>query len=80
MEPIRAPDTLTVYQLIKQSGLSFTNAGSSSLGMGVGFYPTLQEAEYNRTIELLKNTTTIGAAACRFHIFELEVPNPAYQE
>jgi hypothetical protein len=44
----------------------------------MGFYPTLQEAEHNRTIEVLKDTTS--GAKPRFHVFELEVPNPAYQE
>lgn len=79
MEPISPPRTMKVYQLIKQSGLSFTTTGSSgAVSLGLGFYSTLQEAEHNRTLEVLKDTTT--GPKPRFHVFELEVPNPAYQE
>ena len=79
MEPINPPRTMKVYQLVKQSGLSFTTTGSGSgTSLGVGFYYTLQEAEHNRTLEVLKDTTT--GTKPRFHVFELEVPNPAYQE
>lgn len=79
MEPIKPPPTMKVYQLVRQLGLSFTTTGSSSgVSLGLGFYPTLQEAEHNRTLEVLKDTT--AGAKPRFHVFELEVPNPAYQE
>lgn len=79
MEPINPPRTIKVYQLVKQSGLSFTTTGSSgAVSLGLGFYSTLQEAEHNRTLEVLKDTTT--GTKPRFHVFELEVPNPVYQE
>ena len=79
MEPISPPRTMKVYQLVKQSGLNFTTTGSSGpVSLGLGFYSTLQEAEHNRTLEVLKDTTT--GTKPRFHVFELEVPNPAYQE
>jgi hypothetical protein len=77
MEPIAAPRTIKVYQLIRQSGLSLSNAGASAqISLGFGFYTTLQEAEHNRTMELLRNTDTTVPL---FHIFELDIPNPAYQ-
>lgn len=78
MEPIKAPKTLRVYQLIKQSGMNFTYTGSGTSGMGIGFYASLAEAEHNRTLEVLKDTT-VGVKP-RFHVFEIQVPNPAYEE
>lgn len=79
MEPIKAPKTLKVYQLIKQTGLNLSGSGSGTTGLGVGFYATLQEAEHNRTLELLKDTTS-GNSKPKWHVFELELPNPAYEE
>ena len=79
MEPLKPPRTMRVFQLVRQTGLSFaTVGGSSGVSLGLGFYPTLQEAEHNRTIEVLKDTTS--GVKPRFHVFELEVPNPVYQE
>jgi hypothetical protein len=79
MEPIAPPQTIKVYQLLKQSGAYLMNAGTSSgpMSWGLGFYNTLQEAEHNRTMELLKNTDT---SKPQYHIFELDLPNPAYKE
>lgn len=82
MEPIAPPKTLKLYQLIKQTGMSFAGAGTSSTvssGLGIGFYSSLQEAEHNRTLEVLKDTTS-GSNKPKYHVFELEVPNPAYTE
>jgi hypothetical protein len=82
MEPIKPPKTIKIYQLIKQTGMSFTNAGvgsSASASLGIGFYPTLPEAEQNRTMEVLKDTTS-GINKPKWHVFELEFPNPAYEE
>lgn len=79
MEPIRPPKTIKIYQLIRQSGMTFSGCGSGTGGLGVGFYSTLQEAEHNRTIELLKDTTT-GINKPKWHIWELDIPNPAYEE
>ena len=79
MESLTPPKTIKIYQLVKQSGLVFTTTGSGSgTSLGVGFSYTLQEAEHNRTLEVLKDTTT--GTKPRFHVFEIEVPNPAYQE
>jgi hypothetical protein len=82
MEPIKPPKTVKIYQLIKQTGMSFTHTGvgsSASASLGIGFYPSLQEAEHNRTLEVLKDTTS-GNNKPKWHVFELEFPNPAYEE
>ena len=55
MEPIKPSKTVKVYQLIKQGGMYFSNTGGTSTsGLGLGFYSTLNEAEMNRTAEILK--------------------------
>jgi len=78
MEPLSPPRTMRVFQLVRQTGLNFsTVGGSSGVSLGLGFYPTLQEAEHNRTMELLKNTDTPKP---QYHIFELDIPNPAHKE
>lgn len=77
MEPIKPPKTIKVYQLVKQSGMSLTYGGSGSVGLGLGFYSTQHEAEHNRTLEVLKDTSHPKP---RWHIWELDVPNPAYTE
>jgi hypothetical protein len=80
MGPIKPPKTFKVYTLIKQTGLLMTYVYVPSTGnvqYGPGFYATRDEAEHNRTLEVLKETST--PKSC-FHVFELEVPNPAYQE
>lgn len=79
MEPIKPPKQIKVYTLVKQSGMSFTYGGSGTTGMGIGFYSTQQEAEHNRTLEVLKDTT-VGSVKPRWHVWELDVPNPAYEE
>lgn len=75
MRPEFPPDTLKIYQLIKRSAdmLYFSLAGSApvSNSIGIGFYSTRQEAEHQRTIEVLKCKTSE-----EFYIFELEIPNP----
>jgi hypothetical protein len=82
MDPIKPPKIIKIYQLVRQTGMSFTNTGSSSSAsapLGIGFYPTLQEAEHNRTMEVLKDTTS-GTNKPKWHIWELDIPNPAYEE
>lgn len=79
MEPIKPPKTLQVYSLVKQSGMTFSYVGFGTTGpsIGPGFFLTQTEAEHHRTIELLKDTTSPRAL---YHVFELDVPNPAYSE
>lgn len=75
MQPLQPPKTIKVFQLLKQSGLYFSSAGSSSnANIGLGFYLSREEAEQNRTMEVLKNGNGV-----EYHIFELEIPNPAYR-
>jgi len=75
MKSIEQPDTIKVYELVKQTGcvLSLVGSATAPPTIGIGFYMTQEEAEYNRTIEILKNTTP----KTYFHIFELEIPNIA---
>jgi hypothetical protein len=80
MEPLSPPATYKVYTVIKQTGMSMNYvyvSMQSSINYGAGFYGTRHEAEQARTFELLKETTVPKP---RYHVFELEVPNPAYQE
>ena len=78
MEPIAPSRTIKIYQLLKQSGAYLMPTGAAStLTWGIGFYTTLTEAEHNLTMELLKNTDPVKP---QYHIFELDLPNPAYKE
>lgn len=79
MEPLKPPKILKVYTLIKQSGLSFSYTGfdTSAPAVGTGFFLSQAAAEHHRTIELLKDTNTPRA---QYHVFELDIPNPAYSE
>ena len=78
MEPVAPPRTIKVYQLLKRSGLVLTNVGAvSNMSFGTGFYLSQQEAEHNRTMELLKNTDVVKP---EYYIFELDLPNPVYKE
>ena len=78
MDPLTPPKTLTVYALVRQSGMMFLTAGSivGSPNIGAGFFSSLKEAEHNRTLEVLKEQT----GNTQIHVFELSVPNPAYKE
>jgi len=80
MEAIKPPKTFKVYTLIKQTGVTMTYVYVSmpnSLNLGTGFYSTLHEAEQARTFEMLKDNSIPKPL---YHVFELDVPNPVYQE
>lgn len=81
MEPIRPPQTIKYYQLLKmatKTGFSISACGPTSTNyVGTGIYHSLQEAEHNRLIETLKDT---DGGANSYHVFELEFPNPAYKD
>ncbi len=82
MEALKPPKTLKVYTLIKQSGATFSYSSGSTtpnLNIGVGFYLSKEEAEHTRTLEVLKDTTT-GVNKPKWHVFELEFPNPIHEE
>lgn len=75
MKPEFPPETITIYQLIKRpvEQFYFMSAGttSSTNSIGIGFYSTRQEAEHQRTLEVLR-----CKSADEFYLFELEIPNP----
>lgn len=79
MQPLKPTPTFKVYAVIKQTGLqmSYVYGAGSSITFGPGFHGTREEAEQLRTLELLKSTDT---AHSEYHVFELEVPNPAYKK
>ena len=66
--------------LLKQNGMAFSTAGAgAALGASPGFYLSKEEAEYNRTVAILSDQSTSSYThKAQFHIFELEIPNPAY--
>jgi hypothetical protein len=77
MKPLAPPEFLTIYMLMQQStgSMYFCPTGvSSTPSMGSGIYGTRDEAEKARTLAILsdKNNSI-------FHVFELEVPNPAHK-
>lgn len=79
MEPLKPPKTFKVYTLIKQTGLMMNYVyvpGTGHMQYGPGFYATRDEAEQSRTLELLKDTATPKSL---FHVYELDIPNPAHQ-
>jgi hypothetical protein len=81
MEPLLPPKTLNIYALVRQNGMTFSyvvptviNTGTTNIGSG--FFLSKQEAEHNRTLEVLKEQSTNVI----FHVFEMTIPNPAYKE
>ena len=80
MEALKPPKTFNVYTVIKQTGLTMSYvyvSNPTAMNFGPGFYGTRHEAEQARTFELLKDVTEPKP---QYHVFELEIPNPAYQE
>ena len=80
MEPLEPPPTFKIYTLIKQTGMTMSYVYVSTpntLNLGAGFYSTRHDAEQARTFELLKDTSDPKP---RYHVFELEVPNPVYNK
>lgn len=76
MESIPIPKTLTVYALVKQTGMVFSYVGySTNNSLGIGFFSTQQEAEHHRTLEILKDDNKSA-----YYIFPLTVDNPAHKE
>lgn len=75
--PLSPPRKLHVYMLLKQDKLSFYPTGSIvGTGLSTGFYMSKEDAEHQRMLEILKNEKVSDM----YHVFELEVPNPAYRE
>lgn len=79
MQALEIPKTLKIYTLIKQTGINFSMVKTmSSNSIGIGFFLTREEAEHNRTLEILADSGSINKSF--WHVFELEIPNPVYQE
>ena len=77
MKPLAAPEFLIIYMLMQQStgSMYFTPAGvASTPSMGSGIYATRNQAEQARTVAILSDKSNNI-----YHVFELEVPNPAYK-
>ena len=76
MTPVAAEPYIKVYMLLRQQGLYFAPTGYSSTSIpgSSGFYSSKNEAEIARTHELLSNKDQ----GYQYHIFELDLPNPAY--
>lgn len=82
MEPLKPPPTFKIYTVIKQTGLTMgyvysSGVSSGSINFGAGFYGSRDDAEKVRTYELLRDTTDPKP---QYHVFEMEMPNPAYQQ
>ena len=78
MKPLKIDPYLKVYMLVKQDGTYLYPTGfDSNNHMGTGFFPTQNAAEIMRTKELLSQT---ASGTSKYHIYELEIPNPAYTE
>lgn len=77
MKPLPVEPFLKVYMLLKQDGTYLYPTGfDSNNNMGTGFFPSQSMAELMRTKELLAmkpESTTL------YHIYEIEIPNPAYK-
>lgn len=77
-KPLPVDPFLKVYMLVKQDGTYLYPTGfDSNNNMGTGFFPTQNTAELMRTKELL---TQKPDSTSKYHIYELEIPNPAYKE
>jgi len=77
MKPLDAPEFLKVYMLLQQSSTSlyFNPTGiSGTASMGSGMYMSRDEAEKARTVAVLSDKSNN-----MFHVFELEIPNPAFK-
>jgi hypothetical protein len=76
MNALPIPETLTIYQLVKQNGMYFMSTGiSGGYSIGSGFFMTRNDAEMQRTMESLKSIDNSV-----YHVFELTIPNPAYKK
>jgi hypothetical protein len=78
MKPLAPEPYIRVYMLLRQQGLYLATTGYSNntLPGSSGFYSSRNEAEIARTHELLSNKDKDYL----YHIYELDLPNPAYEE
>ena len=77
MKPLLVEPFLKVYMLLKQDGTYLYPTGfDSNNNMGTGFFPSQNAAELMRTRELLTQKLD---ATTQYHIYEIEIPNPAHK-
>jgi hypothetical protein len=77
VKPLAVDPYLTVYMLLSQNGTYLATWGyDSGANLGGGFFLTRESAEHARTKELL---TQSSENKTQYHIYEIEIPNPAYQ-
>jgi hypothetical protein len=78
MRPLPVEPFLKVYMLVRQNGTYLSPAGyDANAGLGSGFFISQSDAEMFRTRELLALKPD---STDKLHIYELEIPNPAYKE
>lgn len=78
MRPLPVEPFLKVYLLLRQNGTYLNAAGyDQNAGLGSGFFLSQADAEMVRTREILALKSD---CTDRFHIYEIEIPNPAYKE
>lgn len=76
MKPVTPSSHVSVFMLAKQTGATLCPVGfQAGLNWGTGMFTTLLAAEHQRLVEMLSDTTN-----SKYHIFELEIPNPAYEQ
>ena len=76
-KPLPVEPYIKVYMLLRQDGMYLYPAGyDSNASMGTGFFASNNDAELNRTKELLSQK---AESTAKYHIYELERPNPAYK-
>jgi len=79
MDPLPSPPSIAIYCLIKQDGMYFSTIyGSPISNIGMGFFLNKKEAEVLQMVETIK--LAADQTHIKFHIFELDVPNPAYTQ
>lgn len=78
MRPLPVEPFIKVYMLLCQNGTYLNVTGfDPNGGIGSGFFITRGDAEMYRTKELLGQKTD---STNKYHIYEIEIPNPAYTE
>lgn len=78
MRPLPVEPYIKVYMLVKQDGMYLYLCGyDPNASLGSGFFATQNDAEMARTKEILGQKPESTA---HYHIYEIEIPNPAYKE
>ena len=77
MQPLPIDPYLKVYMLLSQNGTYLSTWGyDNTASLGCGFFLNRESAEHARTKELLTHSSENKT---QYHIYEIEIPNPAHQ-